>query len=82
MWSAPATGVAEEISAALGLLAVMWAVSGIVFGPGRVTAHRVRGAIVLYLSIAIIFAFLYRLLTEVVPAAFSGLKFALARTAH
>jgi hypothetical protein len=75
-WSVPATGVAEEISAALGLLAVMWAVSGIVFGPGRVTAHRVRGAIVLYLSIAIIFAFLYRLITEVAPAAFSGLKFA------
>jgi hypothetical protein len=76
MWSAPATGVAGEISDAFGLLAVMWAVSGIVFGPGRVTAHRVRGAIVLYLSIAIIFALLYRLITEVVPTAFSGLKFA------
>ena len=44
----------------------------IVFGPGRITAHRVRGAIVLYLSIAIVFAWLYRLIAEAVPAGFSG----------
>ena len=45
------------------------------FGPGRITAHRVRGAIVLYLSTAIVFAYLYRLIGEVIPAAFSGLTF-------
>ena len=67
---------AEGISAVLGLLAMMWAVFEIVFGPGRITAHRVRGAIALYLAIAIIFAWLYRLITAVVPTAFSGLKFA------
>ncbi|HZZ23796.1 MAG TPA: ion channel [Roseiarcus sp.] len=66
---------AEGISAVLGLLAMMWAVFEIVFGPGRITAHRVRGAVALYLAIAIIFAWLYRLLTAVVPTAFSGLKF-------
>jgi hypothetical protein len=48
----------------------------IVFGPGRITAHRVRGAIMLYLSIAILFAWAYRLLAEVVPAGFSGLTYA------
>jgi hypothetical protein len=52
----------------------MWVVFGIVFGPGRITAHRVRGAILLYLSIAIVFAWLYRLIAFVVPAGFSGLK--------
>jgi hypothetical protein len=46
-----------------------------VFGPGRITAHRVRGAILLYLSIAVVFAWLYRLIAFVVPAGFSGLKF-------
>lgn len=76
VWGAPLAVAAEGISAILGLLAMMWAVFEIVFGPGRITAHRVRGAIALYLGIAIIFAWLYRLITEAVPTAFSGLKFA------
>jgi hypothetical protein len=75
IWGAPVVA-AEGISAVLGLLAMMWAVFEIVFGPGRITAHRVRGAIALYLAIAIIFAWLYRLITAVVPTAFAGLKFA------
>jgi len=76
IWGAPLAVAAEGNSAVLGLLAMMWAVFEIVFGPGRITAHRVRGAIALYLAIAIIFAWLYRLLAGVVPTAFSGLKFA------
>jgi hypothetical protein len=75
IWGEPVVA-AEGISAVLGLLAMMWAVFEIVFGPGRITAHRVRGAIALYLAIAIIFAWLYRLIAGVVPTAFSGLKFA------
>ena len=74
VWDAPVTVAAEGISAVLGLLAVMWVIFEIVFGPGRITAHRVRGAIVLYLSIAIVFAWAYRLIAEVVPDGFSGLK--------
>ena len=61
IWGAPVEA-AEGISAVLGLLAMMWAVFEIVFGPGRITAHRVRGAIALYLAIAIVFAWLYRLI--------------------
>src|SRR4029077_15252504 len=57
-------------------VAMMWAVFEIVFGPGRITAHRVRGAIALYLAIAIIFAWLYRLITAVGPTGFVGLMFA------
>src|SRR6202044_644007 len=34
-----------------------------------------RGAIALYLAIAIVFAWFYRLITAAVPDAFSGLKF-------
>jgi hypothetical protein len=75
VWGAPVIDAAEGVSAVLALLAIMWTISGIVFAPGRITAHRVRGAIVLYLSIAIVFAYLYRLITEAIPAAFSGLTF-------
>jgi len=50
-------------------------VFGIVFGPGRITAHRVRGAILLYLSIAVVFAWLNRLIAEAAPSGFFGLKF-------
>jgi hypothetical protein len=75
IWGEPVVA-AEGISAVLGLLAMMWAVFEIVFGPGRVTAHRVRGAIALYLGIAVIFAWIYRLISAILPAAFTGLTFA------
>ena len=67
--------VVDAISAVIALLAVSWAVFGVVFGPGRITSHRVRGAIVLYLSIALIFAWLYRLLVQFAPGAFTGLSY-------
>jgi hypothetical protein len=73
LWGAPVE-TAEGISAVLGMLAMMWAVFEIVFGPGRITWHRVRGAVALYLAIAIIFAWAYRLIAIIVPTAFSGLK--------
>jgi Ion channel len=38
---------------------------------GPVTAHRIRGAIALYLLIATLFAFLYSLTEELAPGAFS-----------
>ena len=38
---------------------------------GPVTAHRIRGAIALYLLIAMLFAFLFSLAEELVPGAFS-----------
>jgi hypothetical protein len=75
VWGAPLIEAEEAIIAILGLLAVMWVITEIVFGPGRVTAHRVRGAILLYLSIAVVFAWLYRLIAEAAPSGFSGLKF-------
>jgi hypothetical protein len=75
LWGASVNEGAEAISAMLALLGVTWVVSRIVFGPGRITTHRVRGAIVLYLLTAIFFAYLYRLIAKVVPGAFSGLAF-------
>jgi hypothetical protein len=39
--------------------ALTWVVGVAVFAPGRVTFHRIQGAIAIYLQIAVIFAFLY-----------------------
>jgi len=44
-----------------------------VFGPGRVTFHRVIGAVLLYLLIALAFVSLFTLVGRLVPDAFSGL---------
>jgi hypothetical protein len=74
-WGASVTEGAVATSSMLAALAVLWTVSRVVFGPGRITAHRVRGAVVLYLTTAILFAWLYRLIAAVDPDAFSGLTF-------
>jgi MFS family permease len=55
---------------ALGVLGGV--IAGAVFGPGRVTWHRIQGGVALYLIVALFFAHLYGLLTELVPDAFSG----------
>ncbi len=57
----------------LALSAVSVVIARAVFGPGRVTMHRVQGAIVLYLNIALVFVTLYRFLNTLVPDAFHGL---------
>lgn len=43
------------------------------FGPGRVTIHRILGAVILYLYVALIFAALYRMMTLVIGGAFTGI---------
>jgi hypothetical protein len=44
-----------------------------VFGSGRVTYHHIMGAILLYLTIAIIFVALFTFVGSAIPKAFSGL---------
>lgn len=51
-----------------------WAVARAIFAPGRVTYHRVIGAVLLYLTVAIIFSALYTFIGSLVPTAFSGMK--------
>jgi len=50
-----------------------WIVAHAVFGPGRVNYHRVIGAILLYLLIALTFAPLFAFLGLLIPGAFAGL---------
>ncbi len=54
-------------------LTLAWIVARAVFGPGRVNYHRVVGAILLYLLIAMIFATLFAFAGLLLPGAFAGL---------
>jgi voltage-gated potassium channel Kch len=54
-----------------GVLAVV--VFRAVFRPGRFNNHRVRGAIVFYLNLGLLFAILHRLVAEFVPGAYAHL---------
>jgi hypothetical protein len=67
----------------INLFAGAWLITGIVmasvvaravFAPGRVTQHHVMGAILLYLTIAIIFVALFTFVGTLIPKAFSGLS--------
>ena len=51
------------------------------FGPGRFTAHRIRGGVVLYLNIGLLFAVLHRVLAELIPGAYAHLPDAQATAA-
>lgn len=52
---------------------VAWAVARAAFGPGRVTYHRVMGAVLLYFTVAVLFAAVYRLVGAMTVKAFSGM---------
>jgi len=55
-------------------LALIWVAGHAVYAPGRITFHRLQGAAVLYLNIAIIFATAFSLIWEFNPAAFAGVS--------
>ncbi|HSI01322.1 MAG TPA: ion channel [Reyranella sp.] len=55
-------------------LVTIWVVARAVFGPGRITYHRVVGAILLYLAIGFVFVALYTLVAVLAPGAFAGFK--------
>lgn len=53
---------------------LFWVVARAVFGPGRITYHRVVGAILLYLAIGLVFVSLFTLVGALAPEAFSNLS--------
>ena len=53
-------------------IVMAWVVAPAVFGPGRVTYHHIMGAVLLYLTIAVIFVALFTFVGSAVPKAFSG----------
>src|SRR6188508_2930588 len=54
-------------------LALGAVVARAVFGPGRITYHRVVGAVLLYLTIGLVFVALYTMVGACSPNAFTGL---------
>jgi hypothetical protein len=54
------------------MAALGWVVWKGVFGPGRVTHHRIQGAVVLYLCIALSFSAFYEILLALIPGSISG----------
>jgi Ion channel len=64
---------------AVALLIMGVALAGVVartvFAPGRVTYHRIIGAILVYLSVALIFTSFFTIVGLIVPNAFSGMSF-------
>jgi hypothetical protein len=54
-------------------VALVVVVARAVFGPGKVTYHRVVGAVLLYLTIGLVFVALYGFVALAVPDAFSNL---------
>jgi hypothetical protein len=44
-----------------------------VFGPGQATGHRIRGAVVVYLNVGLMFALGHRIIAELVPEAYAHL---------
>ncbi len=63
--------IADTLFTLLSLSALLYIVFLQINREGPVTAHRIRGAVALYLLIAMFFAFLYRLAEEVSPGAFN-----------
>lgn len=57
-------------------LLIMWVVARAVYEPGRITYHRILGAVVLYLTIGLLFVALYTLVGALAPNAFNGLSVA------
>ena len=54
-------------------LVICYVVGAAVFAPGVITGHRVRGAVVLYLTFGLVFASAYRVIWELAPGSLSGI---------
>jgi hypothetical protein len=55
-------------------LGVVWLVAHAAFDAGRITIHRIMGAVILYLYIGLVFAGIYRLMMELLYPSFTGLS--------
>jgi len=72
-WSPVSATILRRGGGILAFSALTWVVGHAVYAPGRITFHRLQGAIVIYLSLATIFASAYGLIWELNPGAFANL---------
>jgi voltage-gated potassium channel Kch len=71
---APAEHILHRGGDILTLSALTWVVSDALYAPGRITLHRLRGAAVMYLNFAMIFASAFSLIKDLNPAAFASVS--------
>jgi hypothetical protein len=73
--TAPSTLDVYLLAGALLLMGITlgYVVARAVFAPGRVSYHRIIGAILVYLSVALTFSALFTIVGLLVPNAFSGM---------
>jgi hypothetical protein len=55
-------------------LSLVWVVAQAVFAPGRITYHRIMGAVLLYLAIGVTFVALFTFVGALDPHAFAGMS--------
>ena len=72
-WSPVLVTMTHHGGEILAFSALIWVVAHAVYAPGRITFHRLQGAIVVYLSLATIFASAYGLIWELIPDAFANI---------
>jgi hypothetical protein len=70
-WETPWLTVGDTLFTFFSLSGLIYVLSLQVSRDGPVTGHRIRGAIALYLLIAMLFAFLYGLIEALAPGAFN-----------
>jgi hypothetical protein len=72
-WSSVSASVLNRSGIILVFSALTWVVAHAVYAPGRITFHRLQGAVVVYLSLAMIFAAAFSLVWELIPGTFANL---------
>jgi len=72
-WSSVTASVLNHGGFILAFSALTWVVAHALYAPGRVTVRRLQGAVVVYLSLATIFANAFSLVWELIPGAYSNL---------
>jgi hypothetical protein len=72
-WSPVLGTIARHGGEILMFSTLIWVVGHAVYAPGRITFHRLQGAIVVYLNLAVIFAAAYGLIWELIPDAFANI---------
>ena len=72
-WSSATASVLGHGGFILAFSALTWVVAHALYAPGRITFHRLQGAMVVYLSLATIFANAFGLVWQLIPGAFANL---------
>jgi hypothetical protein len=73
-WAPVSTIVLRRGGDIVAFSTLTWVVAHAVYAPGRITFHRLQGAVVLYLSLATIFASAFGLIWELNPGAFTNVS--------